>query len=276
MSGSPSSAVNHPSIDELEGTEKELFAAEAASSYSDNILHAFVARNKILLTEVGVHPSEDVLWTVQDLLNREPELGWTSASKRWGSSIAGLKFHVYELIQGAEVPLVWSFACVYDSSHVTKRQAKLFLQKIVSLTERSRFCNDTWRHGGYHACKRLFSPTLLQCMQEVACNGNTAIADDNLELSKPIIAANRKVVHEFELKKSRKKQAEKQARDPRESLQKEAKKQASDVRRPQKQVDDDKSLLKVAFKASHELLSWVKPNNASKKTADHLIREWKS
>ena len=213
MSGSPSSVDKHPNINGSSvGREEDLCAeTPGESSYSDTILHSFVARNKILLAEVGVHPTEEVLLTAQDLLNRQPTVGW-SASRTWRSSVAGLKFHVYEPIQGADAPLIWTFACVYDSRQVKKRQAQLFLEKLVSNTERRRFCNETWRHGGYHACKKVFSPTLLHCMQDVTCKGNDATPDDNLELSKRIINANQKIVHEFDLRKA-KKETEKNAQE---------------------------------------------------------------
>jgi len=176
-------------------------------SNTDSILHAFVARDKILLADVSVHPSEEVCSTAQDLLYREPTVGWDALSSR-RNKIKGLSFHVYELMQGSE-PQIWTFACVYDSKQVNKKSIEHFVQSIVRLTEEERYCNETWRQGEYRACRDAFAPTLLEHMQQVNCYGKN-IDNGNLDYSQRIIQLNHRVLSEIA---KRKKETERNTKD---------------------------------------------------------------
>jgi len=186
-----------------ESSRPSIVRLRVRSSQTDSILHAFVARDKIVLADVSVNPTEEVRSIAEDLVNREPNIGWDALSVR-RAKIKGLRFHVYELMQG-DSPQIWTFACVYDSTHIKKKTAQNFLQKIVSLTELQRYCDETWRNGEYRACRDSFAPTLFQHMLQVDCSGE-ASDNMNLDYSKRTIQANRKVLNEI---KKRKKETEK-------------------------------------------------------------------
>jgi len=166
-----------------------------------SILYASVTRDKTLLADVYVQPSDDVRSRADCLLQREPATGWV-ASGNWRSSIKGLRFHVYELSEG-DAPLIWTFACVYDSSKIKERRARLFLQKIVVLTELQRYCDEMWRNGDERACQDAWAPFLLQQMKQVT--SNTEVFDDsNLEATNQIIKANLIVQNEVKRRLSKK------------------------------------------------------------------------
>jgi len=203
-----SSTINHAGTGSGSATiEKEtLLNLLKGSSYGiysgggDGIPYASITRNKTLLVDVNVHPSENVRSTVQVLLEREPSVGWGAGRVR--RNIRGLLFHVYEPVNG-DAPLIWGFLCAYNSSRISKKQAQIFLQKSVSVTELQRYCDETWREGEFRSCQDAFSPVLLELMQEFSSGRKTT--DDNLEPSKRMIRKNREVINEFKRRKSKKK-----------------------------------------------------------------------
>jgi len=172
---------------------------EFGSPSSDSILFTLVIRDDTLLADVGVHPSEEVRSAAKDLLNRKPTAGWDTLNVR-GRTIKGLRFHVYEMQKG-DTPLIWTFACVYDSASLSKLKAQLFLQKIVTITELQRFLDDTWREGEYRSCRAVFSPVLLQQMKQLSPIGPD---EDDLGTSERIVKANQVIINDFERRKPKK------------------------------------------------------------------------
>lgn len=105
-----------------------------------------------------------------------------------------MKFHVYEEMSKDELR-IWTFACVYDSRYMTKREAQLFIErKMVVMTQIFRDVDDSWKYGGFHACQEEFASILYQRMQEVNKMGKDAFPEDNLELSRQIVKANRNLL----------------------------------------------------------------------------------
>ncbi|GKY99571.1 hypothetical protein MPSEU_000911400 [Mayamaea pseudoterrestris] len=156
-----------------------------------------------------------VLETARGLLNREPSHGWDTFStvKLWQhashskdlTALRGLRFHVYQRLRRnvdsdssiSSRVLVWVYACVYDSSILSKHQAQAFLEKTVLITELFRETDSTWQSSNdFEACQEDYVCLLEQRVLELqqACEfGNVA---SSLEYSKQIVQQNKCIIKE--------------------------------------------------------------------------------
>lgn len=179
-----------------------------APDTSSHIQWACVVRDKTMLAMAGEAViSEGVESTARQLLNMKPSIGWDiyqQKSWRRRGGYKGLKFPVYQEYQvNSDQLTIWTFACVYNSAHITTRQAKSFLEKIVAISEMFREVDDAFKRGRDMACQDQFGPVLQQRMDEVTSMGEMAIVDGDFELSNEIIDANRDLLNRRDKKNSR-------------------------------------------------------------------------
>ena len=172
------------------------------ASANAHIQWACVARDETLLAVAGDELQDEVLSTARTLLNKKSTIGWDSYQQGWRVGCKGLKFHVYQEGAGEEL-LVWTFACVYDSARSSKRQAQSFLEKIVVISEMWREADDSWKKGRHLACQHLFGPVLQQRMQEFSYLGDMAVADNEIGISREVVATNRNLINRKNRDKAR-------------------------------------------------------------------------
>lgn len=200
-----------------------------ASPNNDPIVWASIIRNATPLVQYQSsecshhsHLMEAVDNTVRGLLNRDASFGWLSYSSvnLWqpthkdATPLRGLRFHVYQSTESLpneettsdddesddatnQAPyLLWIFACVYDSSKLTKLQAQSFLEKMVQLTELFRETDDTWRAGNEQACQEEFEPILEQRVKEMNSSESMATKDHDFEYCHQVILQNKKLLQQ--------------------------------------------------------------------------------
>mmetsp|Transcript_18648 Transcript_18648/g.33816 ORF Transcript_18648/g.33816 Transcript_18648/m.33816 type:complete len:247 (-) Transcript_18648:57-797(-) len=172
---------------------------------------AAVTRNEVVLAEAGggggdgftreFHPdqglSDAITKLAQKILQMKPTAGWEfcrgsrSLTKTSRNNLHAVKFHFHE-----RADLMWTFICVHDSTQFPTADAKMFLEKIMILTEPLRITEDEWRVGGTLACQDSFAPILFQQMQltmdEINGGGNARIValNNHLDETKFIMSQN--------------------------------------------------------------------------------------
>jgi hypothetical protein len=171
-------------------------------SVNTHIQWACIARDETLLAVVGDELLEEVLSTARNLLNKKPTIGWDSYQQGWRVGCKGIKFHVYQEGAGEEL-IIWTFACIYNSARSSKQQAQSFLEKIVVISEMWRDSDDSWKQGRHLACQNLFGPLLQQRMQEFSYLGDMAVADNEVGISREVVAANRNLINRKNRDKAR-------------------------------------------------------------------------
>jgi hypothetical protein len=135
-----------------------------------------VSRDDTILVEAGEDNfSGQVTAAAQAILKKRPTPGYEYFSP-FRSPLKAIKFHVYERQESSDDFIIWSFACVYDST-VKKDQAQSFLEKICGLTQIQREEEYRWRHGDTLAAQESFAPILLQRMEEVTYMGRSAMVN---------------------------------------------------------------------------------------------------
>jgi hypothetical protein len=199
----PASGENGGGVRDAPGIDPAVSFDMVCSDVSVNthIQWACVARDETLLAVVG-DELPDVLSTARNLLNKKPTIGWDSYQQGWRMGCKGLKFHVYQEGAGEEL-IIWIFACVYDSARTSKQQAQSFLEKIVVISEMWRESDDSWKEGRHLACQNLFGPVLQQRMQEFSYLGDMAVADNEVGISREVVAANRNLINQKNRDKAR-------------------------------------------------------------------------
>lgn len=157
------------------------------------IVWSAIVRDDVLLVQSRasgeVELNDTAAETARGLLNKPLADGWATFSL-WPWSIQayrGLRIHVYDIVDGRDV--AWIFCCVYHPVGCSKRQAQVFLEKMVVITELFRSSDEVWRKGSHHACEEVFADILRQRMLDI--DEASMDAEDRLAISRHAIASNR-------------------------------------------------------------------------------------
>jgi hypothetical protein len=150
------------------------------------ILWSAVSRNDTVLAEAGEdNNGGTVIELAQKLLKKKATAGWEFSKSR---GMKGMKFHVFDEVQGPGDLLVWSFSAVAESS-LDDAQVKSFLEKLVYITEPLRESPE-WIYGSTLCAQATFAPILLQKMEQVSSQGKLAMVNQKINTAKEIMAEN--------------------------------------------------------------------------------------
>lgn len=152
-----------------------------------------ISRNGIVLCKAGqdgfLGQHVNVTQVAQTLLKKRPTPGYEYYSP-FRSPLKGIKFHVYEATQESSELFIWAFACVYDSTVISKDQAQSFLEKICGITQIEREEKWCWRHGKELAAQESFAPILQQRMEEVTYRGRATMVNQHVDSNKEQMGRN--------------------------------------------------------------------------------------
>ena len=163
-----------------------------------------IIRDSNLVVEAGAHQDEENVGdTLRHLLNRKNTVGWDSYPESssvvpWKSKtpnhhhpFRGLRFHLYQKKENETVVTCFIFACVYNSSILSKGTVQSFMERVVVMVRALVESEDpNWEPGQELECQNIFSPIFQEWMMKK----DMQIMDESLELSRQIIENNRRLL----------------------------------------------------------------------------------